>query len=1031
MADLTQKDKLKRLTTEQIQSIYRSGEITAGSRNKLLRAKAQNTLDGVLDEEGPLMAVWTQSVKHFQTGWDDFKEAATRAESDFEDENLVADLKATAMAVWGQAQMLLAIPTAVGEVTGQVVERMALRAGASPGVARVLNIAANIGTGFFPVGRAVRSGVMGTQKLLRGAKAIKEGEAAAKAAKTGVAAAQTSKEQAALNVMADGLELEGVTNAKKAMGVATGASPAATGQVTTLSVREQFAADWTKFADEMKGVTATQTHEQTAKLAEKLNLGLDDLKALPMFKAMSEAEMYGYLKALDPQITQWQALAKQAVETGTEQAATTFAEFTSTIFAPLLKFRSSEVTAGRAVEILKETPPVKSITNMLSEWDPEAIAKGDFVGAMQSLAEDVLAAADQPEKLKQLAVAGQTGLWPMARELYLNMLLPFSMVPSFVGNTIAVGQHMAERFTGAAFSAKKGAGLVGTGIPSFSKGLMLAMGDGIKAFGQAFKRLTPEEMGRLDYQPGAIPGLVGHIIRTPTHGTVGMDNFFKTIIRRVSLYDDAMQDAARMGLTGAELGNFVQRRLTWPTQAMRTKAEELATTSTFQNELGEIGKKVRGVLQYGPGMLYFPFMKTGIDLIKYGWNRTPGMQLLSKSLYDDILAGGVKADEAIGRLTMSNLQAMFVYELAKEGFITGGGPVDPAIRKAWLATHEPYSVQTKNGWVPYTNEDPMTQPVSIIADFTQIMDQLDEPSAKQAGLAMTYVVMRDSVNKSWWPAANQLLDIMQGVTRGQPVTAQGTKVLQGPIVTVATGGAIGGRIERAIDPVNRDARGLYESIAAKLPGFSHTQPPMTDDYGDIVIPAQPVGNSWFGLLSPLWPKYKPKTTDRVKLEGDKLQVRVPDFPNSIGGVGRDDFDLRAPLPEDRLGTDITTQQKARWKELYRLRLRDPEYGIESILLNDPDYKEQTRAGQRELFTDFLASSRAMARETLKVEDTELGKKIFKSEASRVLPMLQQQDRAETEQQIQEGLSLFDEMAPEALDNLMRFGDFEPEKEAEE
>ena len=1025
MAEATQKEKIRRLTTEQIQSTYRDGEINAAGRNKLMRMKAQDTLDGVLDAEGPIMAVWTQSVKNFQKGWDDFKDAATREDTGVEDENLVPTLKATALAMWGQVQMLLAIPTAIGEVTGQQVERMALRAGASPGVARVLNIAADIGSGFvLPTGAGVKSAVKGTQALLRGAKVIKAVETAAQASKT----------QTVLNAVSTALELEGFASAKKALGVVVKSTPeekaaakVAAALAPKISVKEQFLADMTKFTADMKSVTATQTHEQTAQLASKLKLSMADLKKLPMFEALSEAEMYGYLKALEPQVGKWQALAKEAVDTGTEQAANAFAEFTSTIFSPLLKFRSSEVTGGRAVEILKTTPPVKSITDVLMEWDPEKIAKGEFIPAMQAMARDVLAAADQPEKLMQLAVKGQSGLWPMARELYLNMLLPFSMVPSFVGNTISNGQHMAERFMGAAFTADKGAGLVGSGIPSYMKGMTLAVGDGLAAFGKAFKRATPEEIGRLDHVPGAIPGMIGHIIRTPTNGTIGMDNFFKTIIRRATYYDMATQEGTRLGLKGKELGEFIERQITWPTKEMLTQGDDVATALTFQNELGAIGKKVRDVLQYGPGTLYFPFMKTGIDLIKYGWNRTPGLQLLSKSLYDDIAAGGVRADEAIGRLTMSQLQSMFVYELAKEGFITGGGPVDPVLRKAWLATHEPYSVQTKNGWVPYTNEDPLTQPVSILADMSQIMDQLDEPSAKQAGLAMAYVVMRDSVNKSWWPAANQLLDIMQGVTRGQPVNKMGEKVLEGPLVTVTTGGAIGGRIKRAVDPVNREARGFYEQVASKLPGFSKTLPPMRDDYGDVVVPAQPVGSSWFGLLSPLWPKYKPKTTDRVKLEGDKLEVKIPSFPDAIGGTARSDFDINEPQPGDRLGTELTTQERDQWKRLYKEQLRHPEQGIEAMLLDNPDYQEQPRAGKRGMFENFLQSSRSIAEQRLQLENPDLGERVLRSDASLILPLIQPQDRPEAQQQIDDAAATFREEAPDAL---LQFGDFTPDKGGE-
>ena len=112
---------------------------------------------------------------------------------------------------------------------------------------------------------------------------------------------------------------------------------------------------------------------------------------------------------------------------------------------------------------------------------------------------------------------------------------------------------------------------------------------------------------------------------------------------------------------------------------MKAHAQDYALNQTFQNDLGTIGQSIKKVAQWGPLFFWFPYMKTPMNLAKYSWNRTPGLQLISETLYTDILAGGARADMAIGRLTMSNMMAMFWFGLHRQGVISDGGPIEPGL----------------------------------------------------------------------------------------------------------------------------------------------------------------------------------------------------------------------------------------------------------------------------------------------------------------------------------------------------------------
>ena len=1015
-------EALDRLTVQQIDRMYTDGKLTAKERMTLIREKGRHTIEGKLADEGFAKAILTQTIQRANEGWEEYKKAishevgvVTGSESL---QSPTEELKNAGKGALGAIGMVFSAVNAIGEVSGQQIENTARNLGASLGVSRVLNHFVNyVAVPFSPVGKAVQAGAKGIQAA---AKLTKGAQKASKAASV-----TKDADAAAGQLLSEGLKAEGADDAVQATRrlfdivdqPATSGGAAATAR--PLSIKEQFFADAATFKEEMAGLSATQSHEATAKMAERLGLTLDDLKELLPHTAVNEAEMYGYLKALEPIVQRTREAALAVVRGGDEAAVNAFAQSMSEFYSILPKFRSAEITAGRSVEILKEQPPAKALSNLLLDMEPEAMAAGDFMGAMKTLAEDFLALP--AEKAQALAVQAHSGLWPKLREAYINLLLPFAFIPSFVGNSIAAGQSILERAGAGAFSLDPQKGVAMKEAYYLSKGMTLAIGDAIKAFGKEFKKMTPEQMGRLDYQPGAIPGALGRFVRIPTHAVAGMDSAFKTINTRGSYYAQALREGEQAGLAGSELGKFIERRVTYPTQSMMSSADELATTNTFQNELGGAAKAFKNVLQYGPGILYFTFMKSPINLVKYGWERTPGLNLLSKELYRDIAGGGVKADEAVGRLTISSLQAMFIWNLAKEGYLTGSGPVDPKMRAAWLATHEPYSVHTKEGWKPYSNQDPATTSFGIISDMAQISDQLDEATGEQLGMAASFTIMRNMADKTWWPNLSTMVDAVQNIAHGQSPGQQLKKVALSPLVTVATGGPIGGRIRSIIDPVRRDARSFTDMIMARTPYFSKDMPPLRDAFGDVQEVPQPVLGSWFGLLSPLWPKKKALTEDRVKLEADRLKVRMPRFGDSLGGSSRDMSDIREMQPGDKMGVGLTVHERDAGIELYRRHLRHKEYGIEAGLLDTKEYQDAPVALKTELFEGFVNDAMRSGREELLAVKPEIGKRLLRSEATSLLPQLQPEDRGEAASAYQESIDLFDGMAQETRDAMMKYG----------
>lgn len=810
------------------------------------------------------------------------------------------------------------------------------------------------------------------------------------------------------------------------------------------TLQETFQQSFDSFVKEMKKVTEREAMAVTAREAEKLGLTLEDVRNIIPGKAMDARQAAAYLQALDAPI---KMLAESAgnVKAGIAGAPEAFATQFVQLFELIPKFRGAEVIGGRAVNILKESPPMKAISKMLMGMDPENMAKGNFAGAMESVADDVLAMADDVDHLKSLQVQGAKGLqdlgdglWPKIRSLYTNLLLarPITPIRNAVGNTMAAMTNIAERELAGWISIDDARGVVkGEGVVEF-QGMMLNFMDGMKAWGNAFRKLNPDDIGKLDFVPRRIPGPLGRLFSLPGDNLIGMDRFFKEMARGGDVYAMALRKASQEGLKGTAYSRRVAQLRLNPTQAMRAHADDVALSNTFQNELGSYGKNAQKFLQTGPLALWFPFMRTPINLVKWGFHRTPGLQMLSRSLYDDILSGGEKADMAISRLTLSNMVGQFVFGLAQQGMLTGGGPTDRGLARAWRGTHEPYSVRGAKGWFPIANTaEPGTTTIELIADFAEVMNQLDDPTIEQGAGALTLTLSRDLLDNSWWRVAGDLVDVIGSIKSGEGVNQKLIRVGLSPLINVSTGGPLGSAFARVEDPLRREVRGYVDELrartsthspVAKVIGTSKELALKHDGYGDPILPPQALGGRVIGIANPF--RFEEFEKDRIKIEGDRLRARLPRMPRSIGrGNVRDEFDLRELLPGEAPPIPLTVEEQDRAAEFYRQNLRDSEFGIEADLMNTQEYRDGTVAFQRTEFNSFLTNAKADAKEQLVDESLDLQERIRQAKGVAELPMLQGEERAELERELAEPEETSN-LTDDQIDNIMKYGDLDGNNE---
>ena len=1004
---------LRAISTDSIEKLYREGDITALDKNRLLREKARVELDELVEGKGYINAVLQKTIDNVKEGWENIVDSATHEQMPERPDvtpmqaatkNTGRELWYAGQAAWGQIQILTSVFNAIGEVTGHVAEKTALRHGASPGLAWLIGTAVDLGSGaLIPTGAVSKS-------------VVKTGQAAVSVTKKFAAASNPNAEARFMAFLTEALQRDGIKEAPYIVGRAAGKTASevtevgkavkAAGEVAPEGYRgaTSFLKDMQEFAS---GISKEQARKELPGLMKKFGVNFNDLKSIAQLRggkgrAYTAEQFYGYLKALEKSGDELSKAARLAI-------APDATDFERMQFAKMV----SELFTGPS-----EKPKYsKAFTDLIMHWDPVNVANGDLNAAMRTFATDM--AQLTPAQTARITWQGQQGFIKFGevgrglREVFANIMLPLAWAPSLLSNTMGAGNMIAERLaSGHAIEAAY-----------MTKGMMLAIGDGLKAAGAAY---------RISNSRSFIQGIAGKVVNNPSDNLVAMDNFFKIVMLRGSLYADGLRAAAGVPNKAAFVRNFVQN----PTKEAFEAAIERAYRGTYQNDLGRWMSQFRPIAQSGPGFFWFTFVKSPINLVKYSWDRTPGLQMFSSRLWQDILAGGTLADDAMARMTLSWMQGMFVWELAKEGFITGGPPADPQLRKAWLATHVPYSIGVPGGKrVPYNYLDPATMPIAMVADMAQFADQLEPDELGKLGMAAQFAFMRNIADRTMWRGFSDLVDVIQGRAEARGVSKKDVDTVANPLVGLGTGGTLLSRTRQVEDPVQRDARDLLDSVRSRVPGWSEKVPPLRDGYGDVIIPPQTLGPSWFGYFSPLIPKIKPAEDSRIKLEGDRLQAKLPAFPDFIGRAPRDDFSLTNALPEDGVGVAISPQERDRWKQIYRniiMGAKDEQYiednpGIERGLLDTEEYQTAPRALKRKLFENFMSNAKSAARDALLLEKPELHKKVLNANMGQVLPLLNEEERPAAQAEYQEAIGLLESMSGDERDNLAKWGILEPDQ----
>ncbi|MFA7278773.1 MAG: hypothetical protein WC100_01650 [Sterolibacterium sp.] len=663
-------------------------------------------------------------------------------------------------------------------------------------------------------------------------------------------------------------------------------------------VLREVAAENDMFMTERRGVISDA---QALDLADALGMDAAKLNMRQIGQAFNAEQVIAARKLLIQSATTTRdAMAKAA--NGAEQDVMAYAAAKDRHLMIQAQVSGITAEAGRALRAFREIGGGAD-AKMLSQFLEENT--GRTLNQLQAEAKKGMS-LDTPQKVSKFLQDSQKPKFSdMMLEYWINSLLsgPMTHVKNIMGNALLAVNAVAE--TAIASQIGKGIEVV-TGVKADRVELVEAKArffgitqgakDGLVVAAKVLRDEdtisgihTVEQIKRK-----AIPGTAGKVIRMPSRFLAAEDEIFKAIGYRQEMNALAYRTASKEGLSGDAFNQRVADILMNPTEDMMSAAVKAAEYQTFTKSLGPTGRAIQNFANsHFMAKFLVPFIRTPTNIIKYAGERTP-LAVFSEEVRNNLsgLNGPIARDTQLARMSLGTTIAVAVAAYAAEGVITGGGPTDPEERAMLRMTGwQPYSIKINGAYYSYQWAEPMATIMGISADMADvawnIADTEDTEKAVKAGLK--------AISKSMMSKLS-LRGVSDFIQMAANPDMYGERYIQNFVSSFVPNASA--QAARSIDPVQREARDIVDSIRAKIPGSREKLLPRRDVWGEPMTSEGSVGPD---IASPIFQsrvnldpvnqrlmaiKYFPSRIDR-KINGVELTpAQYDDLAKTAGKLAK-------------------------------------------------------------------------------------------------------------------------------------------------
>lgn len=619
------------------------------------------------------------------------------------------------------------------------------------------------------------------------------------------------------------------------------------------------------------------SQEETARLADQLGMSVDDLLSRTEGQAFNAEQTLAARQLLT-------MASEKLVEAARAAAAPNagpvdlfaFRRMVATHAAIQNEVLAARAEAGRALAAWKiPATAAGDVERSRAIMEALSAAGGDSMARDLARRMSILAESGAPESaIAQVAQRGWGATtWDAVSEVWINGLLssPKTHIVNVASNTMVLAQQIVERGIAEKLATLVRAGeSLPTGVApgeaaAMMYGLVAAQRDAWKTAWLALKsgetghalgkvdvpnqRAITAEAFRLESDAAAkTVDYIGTVARVPSRLLGAEDEFFKTIAYRMEVHAQAVRQATAEGLEGQALRQRAAELVANPPETIRLQAADAALYATFTQNAGDAAQALLKLREAWPATMYvLPFVRTPINILAYGFERTPLAPLMA-GFRNDVAAGGARRELALVRMATGTSLMLLAADYADRGLITGQGPKEAGKREAMMRQGwQPYSLRVGDKWVSYDRADPFGLLFGFAADIAETVnrmevdaDKLDEFSeVLAAGIG---AIASTTVNKTYLRGLADLMWTLEDPNRkafGYVGSFMGSFVPAGV-----------NALKSATDPVMRENFRAWDYVQGRLPGLSEGMVPARDLWGAERKPASGMGTV-YDTLAPM------------------------------------------------------------------------------------------------------------------------------------------------------------------------------------
>jgi hypothetical protein len=254
--------------------------------------------------------------------------------------------------------------------------------------------------------------------------------------------------------------------------------------------------------------------------------------------------------------------------------------------------------------------------------------------------------------------------------------------------------------------------------------------------------------------------------------------------------------------------------------------QDAAAEATFRDDTTKFTNFVKAARGAYPWLTFIvPFINTPERILVQALRRTPVG--LAKTLWN-IKTGKIRGGLASDRLAQGIMGSMVtgaIYMLAKDGFITGGGPADPEERRNWLKIgKQPYAIKVGGRWISLARIEPLATTLGFAADLAEAQD---EKIAGDVFDKLHYSVLNNITNKTYLEG---MVSAAEAIGDPDRYGARFWKRMVGAAVPNILAAAA-----RSIDPTIRETDSVKQTLMARVPILSKQLPARMTGTGEPVV----------------------------------------------------------------------------------------------------------------------------------------------------------------------------------------------------